>query len=195
MESGILLASRWPATDRAFRIARRSAGGALVRSHALKRRRAGPDGRSRFRRSDVRSEIAPAGRPGNRLETRAICSARTRSCLRSPDEYRASLGTSASPLLLELFTRYRAQWPGNRIEEMALPLTQEQIGDETGLTFVHVNRVLSSLRKEGIVQFQYRRLRILNPDKLIEVAGVDVEIAKAWLDQNSSRSDDRRRTT
>lgn len=79
----------------AFRIARRSAGGALVRSHALKRRRAGPDGRSRFRRSDVRSEIAPAGRPGNRLETRAICSARTRSCLRSPDEYRASLGTRA----------------------------------------------------------------------------------------------------
>ncbi|WP_349507206.1 Crp/Fnr family transcriptional regulator [Agrobacterium pusense] len=108
---------------------------------------------------------------------------------------RRSARERVAHLLLELFTRYRAQWPGNRIEEMALPLTQEQIGDATGLTFVHVNRVLSSLRKEGIVQFQYRRLRILNPDKLIEVAGVDVEIAKAWLDQNSSRSDDRRRTT
>lgn len=86
-------------------------------------------------------------------------------------------------LLLELFTRYRAQWPGHRSEEMVLPLTQEQIGDATGLTFVHVNRVLSALRKEGIVQFHYRRLRILDPDRLIEVAGVDPDIAMAWLER------------
>lgn len=86
-------------------------------------------------------------------------------------------------LLLELFTRFRAQWPGNRSEEMVLPLTQEQIGDATGLTFVHVNRVLSALRKEGIVQFHYRRLRILDPDRLIEVAGVDPEIAMSWLER------------
>ncbi|ODT05992.1 MAG: hypothetical protein ABS35_46355 [Kaistia sp. SCN 65-12] len=43
--------------------------------------------------------------------------------------------------------------------------------DTTGLTFVHVNRVLSAMRKEGIVQFHYRRLRILDPDRLIEVPG------------------------
>ena len=86
-------------------------------------------------------------------------------------------------LILELFTRYRAQWPGNRIEEMPLPLTQEQIGDATGLTSVHVNRVLSTLRKERIVEFHYRRLRILDPDRLIEVAGVEPEMATAWLEQ------------
>lgn len=86
-------------------------------------------------------------------------------------------------LLLELFTRYRAQWPGNRIEEMVLPLTQEQIGDATGLTFVHVNRVLSTLRKERIVEFHYRRLRILNPDRLVEVAGIDPQIARGWLER------------
>jgi len=84
-------------------------------------------------------------------------------------------------LLLELFTRYRAQWPGDRIEEMAIPLTQEQIGDATGLTYVHVNRVLSTLRKEKIVHFHYRRLRILDPDRLIEVAGVDPQTAMSWF--------------
>jgi CRP/FNR family transcriptional regulator len=96
---------------------------------------------------------------------------------------RRSARERVAHLLLELFTRYRAQWPGNRSEEMPLPLTQEQIGDATGLTSVHVNRVLSGLRKERIVEFHYRRLRILDPDRLIEVAGVEPEMATAWLEQ------------
>ncbi|MGE3703524.1 MAG: Crp/Fnr family transcriptional regulator [Hyphomicrobiaceae bacterium] len=98
---------------------------------------------------------------------------------------RRSARERVAHLLLELFTRYRAQWPGNRIEEMTLPLTQEQIGDATGLTFVHVNRVLSAMRKDGIVQFHYRRLRILDPDRLIEVAGVHPEIALGWLERRA----------
>jgi hypothetical protein len=64
---------------------------------------------------------------------------------------------------------------------MQLPLTQEHIGDPTGLTFVHVNRVLRDLRAEGIVQFQYRRLRILDPDNLIDAAGVDPHLAMHWI--------------
>src|SRR3546814_2186141 len=52
-------------------------------------------------------------------------------------------------LVLELFVRCRTQWPGNRIEEMYLPLTQEHIGAATGLTFVHVNRISRTLRKAG----------------------------------------------
>src|SRR3546814_2428575 len=56
---------------------------------------------------------------------------------------------------------------------MYLPLTQEHIGDATGLTFVHVNRILRTLRKEGVVEFHHRRLRILDPDRLVRVAGVD----------------------
>jgi CRP/FNR family transcriptional regulator len=96
---------------------------------------------------------------------------------------RRSARERVAHLLLELFTRYRAHWPGNRIEEMTLPITQEHIGDATGLTFVHVNRVLSTLRKEGIVHFHYRRLTILDPDRLIEVAGVDPEMAGTWLDR------------
>lgn len=89
-------------------------------------------------------------------------------------------------LLLELFTRSRLRWPGHRSEEMYLPLTQEHIGDATGLTGVHVNRVLQDLRKEGIAEFHYRHLRILNPDKLVDVAGIDPHVALSWINNDSS---------
>ncbi len=89
-------------------------------------------------------------------------------------------------LLLELFIRSRLRWPGHRSEEMYLPLTQEHIGDATGLTGVHVNRVLRDLRKERIAEFHYRRLRILNPDKLVDVAGIDPNVVMSWINDDSS---------
>ena len=67
---------------------------------------------------------------------------------------------------------------------MYLPLTQEHIGDATGLTGVHVNRVLRDLRKEGVAEFHYRHLRILNPDKLIGVAGIDPHVALSWTNDD-----------
>ena len=88
-------------------------------------------------------------------------------------------------LLLELFIRYRSQWPGIRLEEMHLPLTQEHIGDATGLTFVHVNRVLRDLQRDGILEFHYRRLQILDPDKLIDVAGIDPQLVMSWIGRRS----------
>jgi CRP-like cAMP-binding protein len=84
-------------------------------------------------------------------------------------------------LLLELFIRSRYQWPASRVDELRLPLTQEHIGDAVGLTSVHVNRVLGELRREGIVEFHYRRLRVLDPDKLIDVAGIDPHLAMSWI--------------
>jgi CRP-like cAMP-binding protein len=84
-------------------------------------------------------------------------------------------------LILELFIRYRLQWPGHRIEEMHLPLTQEDIGDATGLTGIHVNRVLGDFKADGILTFSYRRLSILDPDKLVDVAGIDPELLHSWI--------------
>jgi CRP-like cAMP-binding protein len=97
---------------------------------------------------------------------------------------RRSARERVAHLLLELFMRSRMRWPGHRSEEMHLPLTQEHIGDATGLTGVHVNRVLQGLRKEGILEFHYRRLRILNPDKLVDVAGIDPQLAMLWMTDN-----------
>jgi CRP/FNR family transcriptional regulator len=98
---------------------------------------------------------------------------------------RRSARERVAHLLLELFMRSRMRWPGHRSEEIHLPLTQEHIGDATGLTGVHVNRVLRDLRKEGVLEFHYRRLRILNPDKLVDVAGIDPHVAMSWTDNSS----------
>jgi CRP-like cAMP-binding protein len=89
-------------------------------------------------------------------------------------------------LLLELYIRSRMQWPGHHVEEMHLPLTQLDIGDAIGLTGVHVNRVLRELRSEGVVEFHYHKLRILNPDKLLDVAQIDPQLAISWMRRGSA---------
>jgi CRP-like cAMP-binding protein len=94
---------------------------------------------------------------------------------------RRSARERVARLVLELFVRCHTRWPSDRTEEYNLPVTQEHIGDATGLTFVHVNRVLRELRREGIMEFCYRRLRILDPDRLIDVAGIDPHIAMSWF--------------
>ncbi len=89
--------------------------------------------------------------------------------------------------LLELFVRFRMQWPSHRTDEMHLPLTQEHIADATGLTNVHVNRILRGLRKDAIVEFHYRRLRILNPDKLVDVAGISPLDMFSWTGDHPAK--------
>ena len=84
-------------------------------------------------------------------------------------------------LLLGLFVRSRMRWPRRNSEEMFLPLTQEHIGDATGLTAVHVNRVLRELRKEEIIEFHYRRLVIIDSEKLVAVTGITPLVALSWL--------------
>lgn len=49
------------------------------------------------------------------------------------------------------------------------PLTQEQIADATGLTAVHTNRTLQSLRKDGLITLSSSRLAIRDWDKLSDV--------------------------
>ena len=53
------------------------------------------------------------------------------------------------------------------------PLTQEQLADCTGLTAVHTNRTLQSLRKEGLIQLSARSLTVLNWERLAEIGDFD----------------------
>ena len=94
---------------------------------------------------------------------------------------RLSARERVAHLLLELFVRERLRWPGHRVEDVYLPVTQEHLADATGLTGVHVNRMLRNLKKQGIIEFQYHRLRILDPDKLLDVAALDPLILRSWL--------------
>ena len=53
------------------------------------------------------------------------------------------------------------------------PLTQEQLADATGLTAVHINRTLQSLRKDGLIQLTGRSLTVVDWDRLCEIADFD----------------------
>ncbi|MBS0363476.1 MAG: Crp/Fnr family transcriptional regulator [Proteobacteria bacterium] len=74
-------------------------------------------------------------------------------------------------LLCEVATRLQAQ--GFELPATPIPLTQDQIADATGLTAIHVNRMLKSLSSDGLLQT--RRGLILVPDleALCEMASFD----------------------
>ena len=76
-------------------------------------------------------------------------------------------------LLFELYRRARRWSLSPWEDEVSLPLTQEHIGDALGLTNIHVNRMLRELREEGVLVLKRGVLRLLDPGRLVEIAGCD----------------------
>lgn len=74
-------------------------------------------------------------------------------------------------LLCELVARFKANGDGS--DRYDFPLTQEQLADATGLTPVHTNRTLQSLRRDGLIELSARSLAILNWEKLREAGDFD----------------------
>ncbi len=70
-------------------------------------------------------------------------------------------------LLHDLHGRARNSGMG---EPVALPLTQEHIGDALGLTPVHVSRTLKTLRDDGIVSISGHLLEVLDLSRLADEA-------------------------
>jgi CRP-like cAMP-binding protein len=50
-----------------------------------------------------------------------------------------------------------------------LPMTQEQLADATGLTAVHVNRVLQALQREGLIERDRRMVRFPSWERMRDV--------------------------
>ena len=70
-------------------------------------------------------------------------------------------------LLCELAVRQEAA--GIRVgADYAWPITQEQLGDATGLTSVHINRTLQALRREGLLSPSSRQVTVTNWARLRE---------------------------
>jgi CRP-like cAMP-binding protein len=51
-----------------------------------------------------------------------------------------------------------------------LPITQEQLADATGLTAVHVNRVLQALQRDGLIERDRRMIRFPSWERMQEAA-------------------------
>ena len=54
-----------------------------------------------------------------------------------------------------------------------LPLSQAVLADALGMTAVHINRVLKALRLVGAMALQRGSVTILDPVKLVQIAGFD----------------------
>lgn len=96
---------------------------------------------------------------------------------------RTSAKGRVAALLLEIRNRMRAL---DKLMDgtFTLGLTQEEIGDATGLTAVHVNRMLRQLEDDGLVAREAGRVTVLNEAALARVAnytdrfsGIDL----SWL--------------
>jgi CRP-like cAMP-binding protein len=82
---------------------------------------------------------------------------------------RSSIGRVAH-LMCELYLR---SGPTDGDGEVALPISQIVLADALGMTPVHVNRVLRDLRLAGAMSLKRGALTIIDPVKLVLIAGFD----------------------
>ncbi|MBT4710703.1 MAG: Crp/Fnr family transcriptional regulator [Alphaproteobacteria bacterium] len=75
-------------------------------------------------------------------------------------------------LLADLEARSQVVQTESSAGPLALPITQEHIGDALGLTSVHVSRTLKQLREDDIVSLRGHALHILDRPALMDVAGI-----------------------
>lgn len=95
---------------------------------------------------------------------------------------RTSARARVGSLICEIFARLRQL---GMVDEdgIQLPLTQEEIGDATGLTAVHVNRMMRGLAEDGIIARNGSHIRLLDEKRLtaeanyIDRTGLDT----GWL--------------
>lgn len=77
--------------------------------------------------------------------------------------------TRIAHLLCELTLRLRSAGLHDG-ETYEFPFTQEQIADATGLTSVHTNRTLQTLRRQGLIKSTSGHLTVLDRPRLAAVA-------------------------
>ena len=75
-------------------------------------------------------------------------------------------------MLCELVVRLNG-FGADRNDRFDFPLTQEQLADATGLTPVHLNRTLQSLRADGLIQLAAKSLTVLDWQGLRAVGDFD----------------------
>lgn len=64
--------------------------------------------------------------------------------------------------------------------DFPMPLTQEAMADATGLSIVHVNRILQQLRREKLLDLRSGHARLLDPDRLRSIADYSRAPPDAW---------------
>jgi len=95
---------------------------------------------------------------------------------------RTSARARVASLLSEIFSRLRlVNGPDSDVAH--IPMTQEEIGDATGLTAVHVNRMIRNLVEDGIIDRSGNSFRLLDRKRLEDEANFTdrSKIGTSWL--------------
>ena len=121
----------------------------------------------KFRRSDLQESVTKNPALMASLG-RALGEERERADQLSLDLSRRSAEARIARLICSLIERLRrrGQAQGNTIE---FPMRQQQLADATGLTAVHVCKILSRFRASGYLRIDGRRLTVLDPKALQEL--------------------------
>jgi CRP/FNR family transcriptional regulator len=81
---------------------------------------------------------------------------------------------------LALFLRtwaWRLRRAGLSDTDVTLPMSREDLASYLGMTQETVSRSISALGRAGVIEPRLRRVRIVDPDRLAAIAGVDVPFA------------------
>jgi CRP-like cAMP-binding protein len=106
---------------------------------------------------------------------------------RTIDEGRRNAYSRVGFLIHEVFVRMRAfgQIDDQKFE---FPVTQEDLAGATGLTPVHVNRMLKRLRNENLIAIEGKTWTILDPDELRKASQYEAAICIRTA-QNESQTE------
>jgi CRP/FNR family transcriptional regulator, anaerobic regulatory protein len=123
-----------------------------------------------YRRSELQSYLYDHP---NVLETltKSWIDEKKRSDQLAVDLGRRTADERIAGLILDLMERLSKRGVTND-HTMEFPLRQHHIADATGLTPVHVNKVLSEFRRSGLIEITNRSLKILNKSELNRVANM-----------------------
>lgn len=86
---------------------------------------------------------------------------------------------SLAYLIMELYSRLRVQSPkefDSNTGETFFPLNQIDMADSLGLTKVHVNRVIIAFKEDNLISCSYKKLKIIDEEKLSEIGEFDISL-------------------
>lgn len=97
--------------------------------------------------------------------------------MRTQAEWLITLGCKSAAeriahFLCELYVRLEQRGLVNH-QQCDFPLSQQDVADFTGMTAVHACRRLRDLRQQDIIELRYRRLSILDFDRLARIGSFD----------------------
>ena len=75
-------------------------------------------------------------------------------------------------IFCELLIRYRIVGEA-KDNIVPFPLTQEELSEATGMTPVHLNRMIADMRTDGLIELNHKMLRVIDFPRLQEVAQYD----------------------